>query len=425
MNIIFISPNYPAGHRKYVAALRRAGHDVLGIGDAGEETFAPELRGCLSAYYRVGDLHDYDSVYRACCYYVWQHGRIEAIESLNPYWRDLVSSLRSEVCAAPNCPEKEYVRLAGNDMACAELTPRVKCATPKKACALAAQYGYPLLAVPAENKRLGSRLIVADAGVKSLLRGSTKGEYVFAAAPEGEPLSVDGLALGGKLVACAAHQRSEESQSVVCVAVDGLEARCQSLIDELRFVDGFFHIEAVRLTSAAAGLGKKGAVCFVAFEETPPHEYIIDLMSMEFGCDLRRTWAEKRVVMLREEPCTAWSEGADGSAGEQPGQESTLPSEPALPLERECFAAAAWRSFERSYKNLHGKVLRKLASKLSFHGRTEEPDRWAYSDYVYLFGGETAAELRRGVKFITEDHPLPKKPEIEEAKAPTEETSAE
>ena len=73
-------------------------------------------------------------------------------------------------------------------------------------------------------------------------------------------------------------------------------------------------------------------------------------------------------------------------------------------------AALAVRSFERSYKNLHEKVLHKLALKLTAHGRTEEPDRWDYSDYIYLFTGENAAELKRSIKFITEDHPVPAKP---------------
>jgi len=124
MNIIFISPNYPAGHRRYVAALTEAGHTVLGIGDAGDETFAPELRGALKGYYRVGDLHDHDSVYRACRYFEWQFGRIQKIESLNPYWRDLVEALRAEVCTSYACVEREYHHLIKSGIDVSALTPR-------------------------------------------------------------------------------------------------------------------------------------------------------------------------------------------------------------------------------------------------------------------------------------------------------------
>lgn len=418
MNIIFISPNYPAGHRQYVSALRQAGHTVLGIGDAGDETFAPELRGSLNAYYRVGDLHDYDSVYRACCYYTWQFGRIDRIESLNAYWRDLVDALTGEVCAAPRSPEKEYAALSGTGLSSTALTPRIRSASPGKVRAFAAEHGYPLLAVPAGNKRLGSRLIVADAGVNSLLRGSTKDEYVFACSPEGESVSVDGLMLNGQLVACAAHQKACDGQAVISVEAEGLEERCQTAAGGCGLETGFFHIGAVRLNAAVPGMGKKGELCFVTFEPVPPHGYIIDLMNMEFGCDLRRTWAEGRVAMLHEEPCAGWSEQPGGAAEviSDDTAEPVIAEAPVLPLKRECPGAVACRSFERSYKNLHEKILRRLMTRLALHGRTEEPDRWEYSDYIYLFSGESVSELKRTIKFITEDHPLPQKPEMDAQK---------
>jgi len=353
MNIIFISPNYPAGHRRYVAALKEAGHTVLGIGDAGDETFAPELRGSLDAYYRVGDLHDYDQVWRACRYFEWQFGRIGRIESLNPYWRDLVAALSREVCTSPACTEEEYRALAAVGTDAPALTPRVLCSTPKKALALGDEYGYPLLAAAAGNKRLGSHRINADAGVRSLLRGSTKDEYVFAVCPEGEQLSVDGLLLDGEVVACGAHVRAEDGQSVCTAEVDGLAEKCALAASQCGLTDGFFHSAAVKLTAAADGVGKKGDVCLVTLEPVPPHEYIVDLLDMEFGCDLRRSWAEGRAVLRNEAPCAGWSERADGSADELPTQEPQEPAAPALPLERVSLAALAVRSFERSYKNLH------------------------------------------------------------------------
>lgn len=410
MNIIFISPNYPAGHRRYVAALTEAGYTVLGIGDAGDETFAPELRGALRGYYRVGDLHDHEDVYRACRYFEWQFGRIEAVESLNPYWRDLVAALRAEVCSSAACVESEYHSLIKSGADVSALTPRVLSASPKKVCAFAAENGYPLLATPATNKRLGKRLIAADAGVRSLLRGSTKDEYLFAVSPGGEALSVDGLVLEGEIVACGAHARSDDGQSVVSVVVEGLESRCREAAAQSGLSDGFFHIDAVRLTGASP-LGKKGDVCLVTFEPVPPHEYIIDLLDMEFGCDLRLSWAKKQPVLTGCEPCENWSERADGSALELPSEEPSQENGVTLPLERKCLAAAAMRSFERSYRNLHEKVLHKLGVALTAHSRTEDPDRYDWSDYIYLFTAATAAELRRGIKYITEDHPLPAREE--------------
>ncbi len=416
MNYIFISPNYPAGHSRYVTALAAAGHTVLGVGDAGEETFAPELRGALKGYYRVGDLHDYDSVYRACRYFEWQFGRIEAVESLNPYWCDLVSALSGEIITTPADTESEYSRLVSARAEVQALTPRMLGSSAKKVCAFAAETGYPLLAVPAGNKRLGSRLIASDAGVRSLLRGSTKGKYLFAAAGEGEALSVDGLMLKGELALCAAHSKNEEERWVVSVPVEGLESRCRDAALQSGVSCGFFHIDAVRL-AASGPLGKKGEVCLVNLEPVPPHEYIVDLLDAEFGCDLRASWAAGEMVLTGGEPCENWSERADGSAEEQPDAQPCPAATPVLPLERRCLAAAATRSFERSYRNLHEKVLHRLGTALTAHGRTQEPDRWEYSDYIYIFTAESPAELKRSIRYITEDHPLPPQEEKPEKTA--------
>lgn len=96
MNIIFISPNYPEGRWRYVHALRGLGVNVLGIGDAVEENFPHGLKGCLTDYYRVDDLHNYDAVYRGVAFFSHKYGRPDGIESLNDYWAKLEASLRRD-----------------------------------------------------------------------------------------------------------------------------------------------------------------------------------------------------------------------------------------------------------------------------------------------------------------------------------------
>lgn len=96
MNIIFISPNYPEGRWRYVHALRGLGVNVLGIGDAVEEDFPHGLKGCLTDYYRVDDLHNYDAVYRGVAFFSHKYGRPDGIESLNDYWATLEASLRRD-----------------------------------------------------------------------------------------------------------------------------------------------------------------------------------------------------------------------------------------------------------------------------------------------------------------------------------------
>lgn len=363
MNCIFISPNYPAGHWRYAAALRSAGYSVLCIGDAGDETFSYELRGNITEYLRVGDLHDYDAVYRCCGYFISKYGRIDRIESLNPYWEDLVEALRGEFTRSLPSPEQIYPELAKKRLSRSLLPEAVLSASTRKAASFAAQNGYPISAVPAENKKAGCKIITCAEELKNLGRE----KYLLSRVPAGDTVSLDGLTRNGAAVFCAAHLMLENGGLISLPVPEQLREKCSALAGR----DGFFHMDAVRLSAAVPGLGKKGDIVPITFSETPPHEYIVDCINAEYGCDLRALWVDP------EAQCE--------------------PSEPV------CCAACVCRSFERSYKNPHERILHRLGAKLTRHGLTAEPDKESFFDYVYIFTGDSPAELRRGIKYITED----------------------
>ncbi len=379
MTYIFISPNYPAGHWKYIAALRNAGHTVLGIGDAGAETFPAELRGNLDEYYRVGDLHNYDEVYRAIGYYISRWGRIDNIESLNPYWSDLVFSLCMEFMLSDNTVSEQYEASLTERIECGLLPESVRYTTLDDAIEFAEKVGYPLLAVPARNKRLGSRLIAAEAGLRNLLRGEKKGEWVFFAQYDGVPVSVDGIWAvdpdgENGISLCSAHVYMTDG-GMYSLPHDEEVCHKAFHLAEHTSVSGFFHIGGVKLAKGITGVGKKGDIVFNWIDDAPPHEYIIECMNAEFGQDIRALWA--------------------GIRTQEEGE--------VLELAPTGFAGAAFRTFEQSYKNHHEKILKKLNIKLLDHGRTSESDRDRYLDYYYIFSGNDAAELRRTIKYVTED----------------------
>ena len=390
MNYIFISPTYPDGHWRYAAAQRLAGHHVLGLGDAGDETFRPELRGNLTEYRRVGDLHDYDAVYRTCAYFVSRYGRIDDIESLNPYWCDLVEALNMEFCDEPILPAECWESMAVGFADSPLLPVSARVSSADEAAAFAAEHGWPLLAVPVSDKRPWQRL-TADAGQlaalfsvpagKTVIKGEGgsaapyDGDWMLYAQIAGEPISVDGLCgLGDDgrqmLTAVAAHAVREDGALWYVPLSDEERERVLELVAQT-VECGFFHIDAVRLPSAVKGLGKRGELLFNAVEDAPPHEYVMDCMNIEFDCDLRAVWAGM------------------GDVNE--------------PLERRYCAGAACRRFGRCYRNSHEKILRRLADRLKIHERTADSDKTRFGDYVYIFRGTDAAELRRGVKYITED----------------------
>ena len=136
----------------------------------------------------------------------------------------------------------------------------------------------------------------------------------------------------------------------------------------------------MKLTRGVTGIGKKGDIVFNSFEDAPANEFIIECMNAEFSCDLRGVWAKL-------------------SAAEDEEKDELPP----FPLKQVCCAGAAFRSFERSYKNSHEKILRRLNVKLTEHGLNSEADKAVFSDYHYIFSGETTAELKRSIKYIIED----------------------
>ncbi len=398
MNFVFISPNYPAGHWKFVSALRNIGANVLCIGDAGDETFPAILRGSMTEYYRVGDLHDYDAVYRACAYYIHRYGRIDCIESLNPYWRDLEAQLRYDYHINGLNSEKLEV-LLNNEKAleCAEnalikTVPHEKLSSLAAAKRFAVQYGYPIVATPVKNKRLPTFYITGNAQLELMLKGKAKDGYMLSAVPEGEYISCDGIANdNNEAVLCAVTEFVEPPEKIV--SENGLLAFWSILNDEKLAVlnnallkafdmgNGFFHFSFVRLEHAVEGIGKKGECVFTGAQFNPPAEYVTDAICCGTGTDIYAMWAELKNGTQPEIRTTA--EGVVGCAA---------------------------RRFDRSYKNPHEKILRRLGAKLYSHVRTSGVGSEITGDYIYIFKGESKAEIKRYIRFIQEDFASPKIP---------------
>lgn len=398
MNFIFISPNYPSGHWKFVSALRNIGMNVLCIGDAGDETFPAILRGSMTEYYRVGDLHDYDAVYRACAYFIHRYGRIDCIESLNPYWRDLeaqlrhdyhVNGLRRESLEVILNSEKAF-ECAGN--APSKTVPHEKLVSIAAAKRFAAQYGYPIVAAPVDNKRLPTLYITGNAQLELMLKGRANDGYLLSAVPDGEYISCDGIANdNNEAVLCSVTEFAEPPEKIASengllafwsiLNDEKLTALNNSLLKAFNMGSGFFHFNFVKLESTIEGVGKKGECVLVRVEFNPPAEYVTDALCCGTGMDIYTMWAELKTG-TQPEICTA-AEGVVGCAA---------------------------RRFDRSYKNPHEKILRRLGARLYSHVRTSGVGSEVTGDYIYIFKGESKAEIKRYIRYIQEDFASPRIP---------------
>ena len=96
MNFIFVSPHFPKTYWNFCDRLHRNGVNVLGIGDAPFDEIPWELKNCLTEYYRVDNLGNYNEMLRAVAYFTFHYGKIDWIESNNEYWLEMDAQLRTD-----------------------------------------------------------------------------------------------------------------------------------------------------------------------------------------------------------------------------------------------------------------------------------------------------------------------------------------
>lgn len=86
MNVVFLSPNYPAEIPFFVRGLAAQGARVWGVGDQPEDALPREVRARLAGYLQIKSLLDEEDAVEAVC--KWLAGRtVERVEAL---WEPLV-----------------------------------------------------------------------------------------------------------------------------------------------------------------------------------------------------------------------------------------------------------------------------------------------------------------------------------------------
>ena len=96
MNFVFVSPQFPKTYWNFCDRLKHNGVNVLGIGDSGYDEIPDELKECLTEYYRVDSMADYDAMVRAMGYFTFKYGKIDWLESNNEFWLEQDASLRTD-----------------------------------------------------------------------------------------------------------------------------------------------------------------------------------------------------------------------------------------------------------------------------------------------------------------------------------------
>ncbi len=314
MNLIFISPHFPATYWHFCAGLKQNGVNVLAIADTDYWNLSQELRGSISDYYKVNNLENYDEMYRAVAWLAHKWGKIDWIESNNEYWLEQDARLRTDfnvttgiqndhISAIKNKSEmKKYYALGGiptaRQIKGAEGLAKVKAFTKKT--------GYPIIAKPDNGMGAsGTFKIQSDAEL----------EAWFAAHPNAGGFVIEefitGLLVSYDAIFNADGEPVFENNTIfptpIMEIVHGnldtcywtnktvpakLAAVGRRTVKAFGIKSRFVHLEFFQLDRDRTGLGKKGDYVGLEVNMRPPGGYTPDMMNFAHSTDVFQIWAD-------------------------------------------------------------------------------------------------------------------------------------
>ena len=306
MNVVYLSPHFPPHYFRFCQNLKAAGANVLGIGDEPYENLSKELRNGLTEYYRVGDLHDYDALVRACGFFTHRYGKIDRLDSLNEYWLSTEARLRDDFnIFGVRGQEIDFIRRksrmkakfreAGVPVARGQIVQTVDDAN-----ALIAETGYPVIAKPDDGVgaiatyRLNSSQDLAD-----FFANKPATDYIMEEFIAGTIYSFDGLAdRSGNPIFHTAHIFSQgimetvnEARHLYYYSLRDIPATLEKIgrkcLKAFNVRERFFHIEFFQTAADQ----------YVSLEVNmrPPGGFTTDMFNYACDIDIYRIWAEMLV----------------------------------------------------------------------------------------------------------------------------------
>jgi biotin carboxylase len=279
------------------------GITVLGIGNEPTEALTSEVRDSLTDYYMVDDLHNYDSLLKACGYFTHKYGKIDRTESHNEYWLTTDARLRLDFNIKGLKPiDMQFVRRKSGmkevfRSAAIKVAPGKVIHTMAEADEIILETGYPVVAKPDDGVgALDTFKIHNREELLSFIEHKPKHDYILEGFIKGTIFSFDGLAdQDGRILFQTAHTYSQGIMEVVNNAdhvyyyslktiPQELEEAGRRAVSAFNVRERFFHIEFF----------KTGPTDYVALEVNmrPPGGYTTDMFNYANDIDIYTLWAE-------------------------------------------------------------------------------------------------------------------------------------
>jgi biotin carboxylase len=307
VNVLMISPGYPAEMAFFTRGLAQAGARVIGLGDQSPDALPPAARQALAHYVHVGSLAADDHV-AATVRELARHADIHQVECLWEPYMVLAARLREELglpglTVAQTVPFRDKERMKQLlDQAGLRTPWHAEARTVADVWAAAERVGYPLIVKPIDGAGSADTYRADSAAeldavlpmIRHVPQVSVE-EFI-----DGEEFTYDTICAGGQVLVeniCQYHPRPlltkmHEWISPVTLALRDLtEPGLQGgrelgvrVIAALGFRDGFTHMEWYRKADGDVVFGEIGA--------RPPGARTVDVMNYATDADLFTAWAE-------------------------------------------------------------------------------------------------------------------------------------
>lgn len=312
MNFVFISPQFPKSYWNFCDRLYRNGVNVLGIGDSPFEEIPQELKHCLTEYYRVDSLADYDQMVRAMGFFTFHYGKIDWLESNNEYWLEMDAQLRTDFNITTGAQNdfidrikyksrmKESYRIANVPVARYHMVDTID-----NARAFIAEVGWPVIVKP--DNGCGAEAtykLKNERDLEKFYANLPAEPYIMEEFINGTIVSFDGVAdshcvplfytsnyfptpimdivnTGGDLAYWVQKEVPPALKDVGFRTIKAFGAKSR-----------FFHCEFFRLNEDKPGLGKKGDYVALEVNMRPAGGYTPDMINFANSVDCYQIWAD-------------------------------------------------------------------------------------------------------------------------------------
>lgn len=395
MNFIFVSPHFPRTYWNFCDRLHRNGVNVLGIGDAPFDEIPGELKQCLTEYYRVNNLGNYDEMLRAVAYFTFHYGKIDWIESNNEYWLEMDAQLRTDFNITTGAQNdfierikykskmKESYIAAGVPVARHHMV-----STQAAARAFIKEVGYPVIVKPDNGCGAEATYKIKNfSDLKKFYAEPHNVQYIMEEYIDGTIVSFDGVADSHCIplfytsnvfptpmldIVSQQGDLSYWTQKTVPAALKDVGFRT---IKAFGAKSRFFHCEFFQLNADKSGLGKKGDYVALEVNMRPAGGYTPDMINFANSVDCYQIWAD---MVCYDEVRNAEMDG------------------------QKYFCVYAGRRDCHQYKHTHTQIMTKYGSRMRMAERIPQALRLDMGDQMYTAVVRSTAERDAFIRYVQE-----------------------